>query len=354
MSPIVKKERNYNIDLLRIISAFAIVVLHVAAKNIYNVNIMSNRWLAFNIYELAVRWAVPVFVMISGVFFLDVSKELSLKKLYAKNALRLVTAYVFWSAVYALEHLFMYNYDAKKYFLDFIGGENFLWFLVLMVSLYLYTPFLRKITADRSSEKHFLLVFGILFILIPTILSFVSPEMFKKVNFLFYERHQISLFCGMVGVYYSFYFVLGHYLHNTKISKEYKHILFLIAAVALVVSVVATVNISRARGGYILHFYRFLSVTVAIESAAVFVLFDNVRLKLKDKTKKIITTLSACSFGVYLVHMLFVEGLDFLGYKTTDFNSFISVPAYSVAIFLAALLVSYILNKIPYLNKYIV
>lgn len=354
MEKSVIKERNCNIDLLRIFSAFAIVVLHVSSKSLFGVELLSHKWIAFVLYDLAVRWAVPVFVMISGIFFLDADKEIPLKKLYSKNILRLVAAYIFWSLIYAVEHCFMKNYGTKDFLLDFVNGEDFLWFLIMMAALYIYTPLLRKITENRKTEKYFLIVFGFFFCVLPTILSFISPQMFDKINALFLERTQLSLFCGIVGIYYSFYYVLGHFLHNTEFTVMQRILIYLLGVIVFAVSMIATCRLSQELNKIATHFFRFLSLTVAIESVAVFVLFDNIKIKPGNKSKKLIGILSKCSFGVYLAHLLILDIFYYFGCKTTSFNSFISVPVISLAVFAAAFVISYILNKLPFINKYIV
>ena len=96
----MKEQRIVYFDYLRIIAIFAVVVLHFAAQNWDNIDVSSFEWQVFNLYDAVAAWGVPVFVMISGALFLG--KELTLKKLYGKYILRIVTAFFFWSVLYAL------------------------------------------------------------------------------------------------------------------------------------------------------------------------------------------------------------------------------------------------------------
>ena len=57
-------------DVLRVAATFAVVALHLSAQHWADTDIYSTAWQAFNLYDSLVRWTVPVFVMISGVFFL--------------------------------------------------------------------------------------------------------------------------------------------------------------------------------------------------------------------------------------------------------------------------------------------
>ncbi len=56
-------------DVLRILATFAVIVLHLSAQHWADTDVYSRAWQAFNLYDSAVRWAVPVFVMISGGCF---------------------------------------------------------------------------------------------------------------------------------------------------------------------------------------------------------------------------------------------------------------------------------------------
>lgn len=72
------------------------MVLHISAQNWRVTDVISFEWNVFNFYDSIVRWAVPVFVMISGALFL--SREYSIKKIYGKNILRILVAF-FWVIV---------------------------------------------------------------------------------------------------------------------------------------------------------------------------------------------------------------------------------------------------------------
>lgn len=75
-------ERNYNLDILRIISTIAVVLLHISAQNYYNIDVVSDEFEIFAITNGMVRWCVPVFLMISGALFLG---EKCLYKKYIIN-----------------------------------------------------------------------------------------------------------------------------------------------------------------------------------------------------------------------------------------------------------------------------
>ena len=81
-------------DGLRILAAFAVVVLHTVAP-LFMDSYPSSDWNVANVYESLVRWSVPVFFMISGALFLNKGKELNLGRLYKKNIFRIFLIYLF-------------------------------------------------------------------------------------------------------------------------------------------------------------------------------------------------------------------------------------------------------------------
>lgn len=159
-------------DVLRILATFAVIVLHLSAQHWADTDVYSRAWQAFNLYDSAVRWAVPVFVMISGALFLSGSQ--SIGHILKKNVSRLVTAFIFWSALYAV---FMVNFEGCPTTLilqQFLNGHYHMWFLFMIVGLYLIVPFLRPIVRDEKLLRYFLLLTLIFTFLLPQIASAVS------------------------------------------------------------------------------------------------------------------------------------------------------------------------------------
>ena len=62
-------------DILRILAVFAVMMIHVSASGFYTNPVQSFTWQVVNFYECMVRWAVPVFVMVTGMFFFESLKK---------------------------------------------------------------------------------------------------------------------------------------------------------------------------------------------------------------------------------------------------------------------------------------
>ena len=76
-----KENRKIEIDLLRIVACFSVIMLHSSAQYWYELPVSSLRWSVSNGYDALFRFGVPIFVMISGMLFLGREGEVKIKKL---------------------------------------------------------------------------------------------------------------------------------------------------------------------------------------------------------------------------------------------------------------------------------
>lgn len=354
----MKAQRLIYADLLRVIATFVIVILHVSGSNWNNVPVSGFEWKTFNFYNSISRFSVPVFVMISGMFLLDNKKSLPLKKLYSKNILRVVTSFTFWSAIYSVFNNILkfktFNTEVIKHMvISFITGNYHLWFLFMIVGLYIITPFLRKIT---ESENKFLieyfLILAVIFQIIIPVLSKIPAFSEKSVIVdTIINKVSMNFVLGYVG-----YYVAGYYFKTYDTPQKLNYAIYILGILGFISTYTLTDIISQNKGIADGAFYSNFSPNVMFSSIAVFILFkDKVgKIEFKERTRKIITIYSNCSFGIYLVHDFFITIFKKIGFSTVSFNPITAVPIISMSVFTISFLVSFIINKIPFLNKYIV
>lgn len=90
-----KTDRILYLDYLRILAMIAVITIHSSAHGWCLTDIHTVDWNVYNIFDSIVRWATPVFVMVSGVLFLNEEKEINISRLYSKNIFRIATAFCF-------------------------------------------------------------------------------------------------------------------------------------------------------------------------------------------------------------------------------------------------------------------
>ncbi len=344
-------ERTAYFDRLRVLACFFIIVIHISSYCWYDLGTESGSWLVLNAWKSIARFAVPAFIMISGALFLD--RDVPLKTLFSKYILRLVVAYFFWNLVYAL--VFHSGEGLRAIFIQIVAGHYHMWFLPLMVGLYICIPLLKLIAKNETTLRYFLLIAFIFAFALPQILS--MAESFGTAGVIELNRlFKASVFdnfnlqtCGG----FAFYFMLGYYLSRTDFSKKARIVLYVLAAAGMVFTVLLTWADALCRGYASDTFHEPVNMHVALVAAGIFVLFKySVKPAPSDRT---FGRLSKWCFGVYLIHPLAAELLmKFAGIDALSFNPVYSVPVLSLGIFLLSSLISALINKIPFVNKYIV
>lgn len=320
-------------------------MIHVAGQSWYNTNINSFEWKVFNVYDSAVRWAVPVFVMISGVLFL--TKDYSIKTIYSKKIFRIFVAFVFWSLIY----LFFSNKSTNKFekICKLLTGEYHMWFLFMIIGLYMLSPVLKKITETKKITKYFLIITFMLSIFLPQIAKLLLLFKNKYINIIS-KAITANLGNFKLNIGYTYYFVLGYYLSKAEIKKTMRYTIYFLGIISFLSTIILT-NIASIKAGKPSEtYYGNMSLNVALEALSLFVF-----AKYNFKTNKFLNYCSKICFGVYLSHILFLENLNILmGINTMTFNPIASVPIITIIVFVMSLLLSGLINNIPILKRYIV
>ncbi|MBO4211972.1 MAG: acyltransferase family protein [Oscillospiraceae bacterium] len=351
----MKGKRIVYLDYLRIVSIFAVVMLHVAAWNWYDTDVHSYEWQVLNGIDGVLRWGAPVFVMISGA--VNLGKDIPLKTLLFKRILRLVVAYVFWGVLYIVWRSLMFwgSFPAFKEFVKLaLAGHYHTWFMGMMIGLYLSIPMLNRIVADRKTAWYFVAVCFVFEILLSEGLSLLGLRHPQLAGILmsFVSLLQPKMFLG-----YSIYFVLGYLLHTAELKNAQRNWLYMLGLLGVLFTVIATALYSCSENTQQTRFYEYFTLNVLLASAGVFVLAKTKwnRAPSSSKGERLLSFAAKCSFGVYLVHPMFIESFKkLLDFYPLSFNPILAVPAESVAVFALSFLISALLNKLPILNKWIV
>ena len=352
----MNSKRIVYLDIIRIIAIFTVMIIHVTTSLYETVPINGYEWQVFNVYESISRFCVPIFIMISGVFFLDPIKDIKLERLFKHNILRIVTAFLFWSFIYAcynaaesilVRHSTVNSSLLSAFANDFLYGHYHMWFLFVIVGLYVIVPLLRKITEDKKVTEYFLLL-SFTFCYLKYFLKAV-PHL-GNVLVTLYEKIDVSFVMG-----YSGFFVLGYYLHTYELTKKEKNILYALGAGSVLFTIVGTAVLSSRCGYATQELYAYLLPTTCFESAAIFVWFkDHVSENtFKENTLKRLLKLSELTFGMYLLHDFYNILFQHIGFTAIVFQPIVSVPIISIIVFLCSWVTAYLISKIPIVSKYI-
>lgn len=330
---------------LRAFATLAVIILHVASTiSEQYPGIPKSFYFTSVFFDSAVRWCVPVFIMLSGSFVLENYKG-PLKDFFSRLFYRIILPFLFWSFVYlvyfswdelndptlTLTHLF--SFIGKQFF---IGTASHLWFVYIIVSMYLIFPFLSKWT-KVAIEKEYILFFCL------WILSFLLGETLSKYDTSF----DLSFFSGYIG-----YVVLGNYLFksNRKLSVFISLSFYLIG---FFYTAIRTYYISIDANENKETFMDNLSLNVALMAWAIYSIFKNNISMTNSFLRKLIDLVCLHSYGIYLSHLLILNIFLSLGFSFYFINPILCIPLISLGCFILSYFLIIGLKKIPLL-KYLV
>ena len=287
------QERNYGIDLLRILSMFMIVILHVLGRGgILGVaEVLSVHYEVAWLLEIFCYGAVNMYALISGYVGVNSKYKLS-------NIITLwlqVFFYTFFiTIIFMAFKIIPINFgNILKAFLP-VSTKAY-WYFTAYFVLFFTMPMLNKAVKELE-EKHLkLLVYGgmILFSLIPTIFM---TDIFGTSS-------------GYSAIWLIYLYILGAYVKEkeerfNKITPHFATngflILILLTWLSRVVIEFMTLRIfNKIFGSDILISYT--SPTILISSILFLCYFKNISLS--EKLRKVVSFLTPMTFGVYLIHV---------------------------------------------------
>jgi surface polysaccharide O-acyltransferase-like enzyme len=342
-----RDQRYLYADVLRIVSIVAIVFLHTPLVIICNYEKMPISWWQIaNIYQSAVRFAVPTFIMLSGALLLKDERHSSIDFVLRRRITRILFPLLFFSIVYmfwkrpGLFHEGNFLWEILK---TVMTGPVYyhLWFLYLLLGLYLMTPLLLGFV--RNSDRS-LLIYGLVLWVVCAAINPLSERLIGyKLPFAPIEMS------GYVG-----YFLLGYFLHHLEITLNRKRLaqLGIVVLCAIAVTAIGTYALSSRDHHLNETFYGYLTLNVFVAAAGIFVLvrngsyvFINNRIWLKNG----IRILSDASFGVYLIHILVLEILsNQFHVHSSMFDPAMAIPVTAAVCYAISFIISYGLNQLPF------
>ncbi len=342
------KNRVIYLDLLRIVSAFAVILTHVSAQYWYDLPTHSFSWNVMNVYDSISRYGVSVFMMISGALFLNPDKKFSVKKLYTKNIVRIVVAFLFWSAVYILFHYHTYPQPVQGIDLlhTWMSGHYHMWFMFMLLGVYIITPIARAIVANPKAGWYFL--GAALFF------SFVTPLIVDHNDYLrgLYYTMDFHMTLGI-----SCYYIAGGMIHHYGIPKLARRIIYILGVVGFVGTAVITAVVSMKKYAPQEQYYGHFTFFVMFEALSIFTFFQYgvEKIKFSDKVRNLIYHISNRTFGIYMVHILILDNLikDTFKLTTLSFSPLFSVPVIALLVYLISYLVITLVRRIPVVHKFI-
>lgn len=297
MEPLVQTQRIAYLDLVKSAATFAVVLTHVTAQlfNLYSVG--SSDWVIVDVLDSLTRWAVPAFLMVNGALMLDGSRSLSMRELWMRRIARLVLAYACWSTLYACYHVVVDGWSGWVAFAgNIIRGEYHLWFLPMFIVVTALMPILRLIARNERVLDYACLIFAAS-LFISYVPLFEDMALGSAISSLVGDAH--------VPLAYAGYCLLGYRLSTADFSPRRRCFVYAVGLLGLAGTAIGTWLLS-VRAGSLSHIYDNLLPNVFVTAVALFVASRQCCPEGGVLAHRL-ETVSAASFGAYLLHPLLID-----------------------------------------------
>ena len=348
-------QRSWYLDILRILSTFGVIVLHLTPFVALDAPVTSAAWQVMNAVSNPFRASVALFFMISGALYLDPGRELPARKLFGRTVARMLASFFFWSAVYAVTHCLINDLGKWAFLNQLLRGHYHMWYILTITSLYVITPVLRQITRDKRTTQYLLLVGFVLTFVCARVLGFVQLFTLPHADVVASAQSLYLQLNPYKGLYFVLYFVLGHYLHAYPPKAALRRLCGPLCLLSVVATGVLYAWHARLLGETGSYFSDLASLNVLGMAVSLFLLMQD-RLSgfaPSERAARRIRLLSRDTYGIYLVHAFVIERLA-LPFSAQPVSLFTMILLGACLVFALSLLVSAALNRVPVLKKYIV
>ncbi|RGT70923.1 acyltransferase [Mediterraneibacter massiliensis] len=291
------KKRDYNLEIVRIFSFFSVIAIHVTNYFCRAYDEISAGEYGFSLaLNTVARVSVPCFFMITGALLLG--REETLEK-HIKRLMRFAIVLVVWSILYYVWNTIYMKTPYRLRDILYVPTEPHLWYLYAMIPIYMVLPFLQIMCRFMGMKLEYAFL---VLISITTVFNYISS--------LLHEEAYYDL--PLVGdKVYMFYVFIGYYIYryrkHIQISQKAAFLLF-VGNMAAIYGITVWVTVNAGE-----HYERILEYGcpfLVAGSAAFFlwmIRFRRCHFEPAEKSKKRIEKICSCSFGIYLVHILFLD-----------------------------------------------
>lgn len=349
------------LDYVRVFACFLVMLVH-ASENFYGApgftdmagpqSLLATEadrlWVS--VYDGFSRMSVPLFMIVSAFLLVPMKEGQTAMEFYKRRAWRILPAFLFFMVVYSTVPMLWDQIDREtsvrdlsRIALNFPTLAGHLWFMYPLISLYLFipviSPWLTKATARE--ERFFITLF-----LISTLMPYLNRFFGEVWGQCFWnEFHLLWYFSGYLG-----YLVLAHYIRVHLDWSQSKRLyagaaLTAVGAVWTILSFYLQAVPGELHDTPVLEIgWSFCTINCVMLTTGAFLLFTCIR---KSETPRIVADLSNMSYGMYLMHILWL-GMwvrvfkDSLGLPTVA-----AIPAIAACTFVSCYVATKFLSLIP-------
>lgn len=346
------------LDYIRVIACFLVMLVHASEcyyvspdatmdNPISYISNESNR-LWVSIYDGFSRMAVPLFMIVSAYLLAPMPKEQNIWQFYKRRFLRILPPFFFFMVMYSvLPYIFGWTdasvavNDLSRIILNFPTMAGHLWFMYPLISLYLFipiiSPWLEKSTARE--EMFFIILFSVSACM--PYLETLFGNIWGQCSWN--DFHALWYFSGYLG-----YLVLAHYIRahlNWSVLRRVIEgtVMLLLGAIITIMSFYIQASVETVH--YIPDLeigWAFCSINCVLLTTGAFLLFSCI-----NRPFPIVYVVSRFSYGMYLVHMLWLPICFFIFNQKLLLPVWFSIPCIAFASYVCSFLTIRLLSFIP-------
>ena len=337
-------------DAARVLGTIAVVIGHCCDMIVFSPHVTATDWWVCNIADAASRWAVPVYVMLSGALLLDPHRSEAPSEFYSKRLARLGVPIVFWSALYMWFSVHIKWATPEQAWQNLAQGQPYahLHFVFRIAGLYAFTPMLRVFL--KHAEERMVALTVVLLLGLSTANSMMSA----------WTGGELSMFLRFTP-FLGFY-LLGYLLRERKISKRALLGCWMLAISCVLLLAGGTGLLSEIYNtrsypspAYVL--YDFLSpVRITLAICAWLIVVNTFDEKWFNSPLGKFNTkwLAPATLGIYLVHLAFREVLFMNGFNAIWPNVWIGIPLNAAMVYIPSVIAVLIVMRIPFVRRIVV
>lgn len=366
-----KSKHIFYYDFLRALAIIGIISCHAAAGFVTKAD-TSNiiPWGFSVIFNNFRAFSIPIFVMLSGALLIN--KDYEVLTFIKKKFNRIFIPYIFWvvmsilfvmSTTYLAKHTGLLDSISINTIINIITGGSgigriywFIWMiLVVYVVLFIMNKIIKKAKIKNLSDSKLIKSIIILFIIYSICVT---------LNLFDIRGYTLLYYITFVG-----YGVLGYYLAKTdftkfRISEKTILILSLILSIlfyGLLIFKTMTLTI-QAQHPSTVDFFDIINLILAVNGFLFFRYFEEYKGKITSSIYnkirygfcgKLISSLSKCSFGIYLNHIIILNIIKILVFDSAlaNHNPIKCIPFLIIVVLIISWIITLVMSKIPYIKK---
>lgn len=298
------RERVLFFDLLRCVAAIAVIAIHVLAPYRTELGeIPFDQWLTAIGVNSVSRWAVPVFILITGALMLSDTRPFDAQYYVKRRLGKVLIPFLVWSLFYA----YLSGWTAQGF--DFTIAKEVLsnsphhatyyhlGFFYYFIPLYFVIPLFQWMVRNTDDA---------------TLYAYLALWLFTSTLFLFKIdgpwSNQMWLYMG--------YLPLGYVLFKKVPLNRTAIALFTgFGLVALAVTFAMVVMMSLDAGQYTVgRWLSYKTLNVVLAASMIFMLCRYVGEGVPPKIQKVVSFISQYSLGIYLLHPIFLWPMKAFGW----------------------------------------